>query len=137
MGSDVLKNLHASRGFSGVFETRTSGDVRTTMSCGDLNMNTKVTALVLAAMFVVATLVLTAIGRAESIRCGTRLVEVGEDIETLMRSCGPPSYRLTPQSTGGETWYYNRGAAQFMKKVVTLGGKIIAIEDGGYGAASQ
>jgi hypothetical protein len=96
-------------------------------------MNTKLSALVLAVLFVVATLVVTSSGRADSLRCGTKLVEVGDNTGTLMASCGPPSYRVVAHYAGGESWYYDRGSVQFMKKVVTLGGKIIAIEDGAYG----
>jgi hypothetical protein len=87
----------------------------------------------LAVILVAATLLVTSPGWAESIRCGTRLVEVGDSAETLVEACGPPTYRVVAHYTGGESWYYNRGSEQFTKKVVTLGGKILAIEDQGYG----
>ncbi|HVO84107.1 MAG TPA: DUF2845 domain-containing protein [Syntrophobacteria bacterium] len=96
-------------------------------------MKTTVAVSIFAVMFVGATLVLTGSSRADSIRCGTRLVEIGDSAETLFEACGPPTYRVTAHYAGGETWYYNRGSEQFTKKVVTLGGKIFAIEDQGYG----
>jgi len=96
-------------------------------------MKTQVAVPILAAIFVAATLLVTSPGRADSIRCGTRLVEVGDNAETLFQTCGAPTYRVTAHYAGGETWYYNRGSEEFTKKVVTLGGKIIAIEDQGYG----
>ena len=99
-------------------------------------MNTKLTALVLAVVFVVATLVLTSAGRADSLRCGTRLVEVGDNAETLFETCGSPIYRVMAHYVGGETWYYDRGSSQFTTKVVILGGKIIAIEDHDYGVSA-
>jgi len=99
-------------------------------------MKTTVAVSILAVIFVAATLVVAAPGRADSIRCGTRLVEVGDNAATLFETCGPPTYRVTARYAGGETWYYNRGSELFTKKVVTLGGKIIAIEDQGYGVTS-
>jgi len=96
-------------------------------------MKTMVAVFLLAVMFVAATLVVVAPGRADSMRCGTRLVEVGDSAETLYETCGPPTYRVTAHYAGGETWYYNRGSELFTKKVVTLGGKIIAIEEQDYG----
>ena len=99
-------------------------------------MKTKVAVAILTALLVAATLVVTSPGRADSLRCGTRLVEVGDSAETLYERCGPPTYRVTAHYAGGETWYYNRGSEAFTKKVVTLGGKIIAIEDQGYGVTA-
>jgi hypothetical protein len=100
-------------------------------------MKTTVAASILAAIFAVATLVVTSPARADSLRCGTRLVEVGDSAETLFETCGAPTYRVTAHYAGGETWYYNRGSQLFTKKVVTLGGKIIAIEDQGYGVTTS
>lgn len=97
-------------------------------------MTAKVALLIVAGFVSAGMLALpTEPARADSIRCGTKMVEVGESAETLMQTCGPPTYRVTAHYAGGESWYYNRGDARFMMKVVTLGGKIIAIEQGDYG----
>jgi len=95
-------------------------------------------ALLIVAVFLGTSILalMTEPARADTIRCGTKMVEVGESLETLMATCGPPTYRVTGHETGGESWYYNRGSAQFMMKVVTLGGKITAIEQGDYGVSA-
>jgi len=69
--------------------------------------------------------------------CGGRLVDVGDSMESLYASCGPPSLRLTPRTTGGEVWFYNQGSSQFQTKITIFAGKIIAIEEGDYGYGSS
>jgi len=97
-------------------------------------MKATVAVLILSVFLGASILAVTAEqARAESLRCGTKIVEVGENTGTLLASCGPPTYRVIAKYAGGESWYYDRGSVQFTKKVVTLGGKIIAIEDGEYG----
>ena len=69
--------------------------------------------------------------------CGGNLVQVGDSIETLYGSCGAPTFKLTPRTTGGEVWFYNQGSSQFQTKITIFAGKIIAIEEGDYGYGSS
>jgi len=69
--------------------------------------------------------------------CGGHLVDVGDSIESLYASCGPPSLKLTSQESGGEVWFYNQGSSQFMTKITIFAGKITAIEEGDYGFGTQ
>jgi hypothetical protein len=68
--------------------------------------------------------------------CGGHLVDVGDSIESLYASCGPPSLKLTPGETGGQVWFYNQGSSQFVTKITIFAGKITAIEEGDYGAGN-
>jgi hypothetical protein len=98
-------------------------------------MKTQAAVLIVAVIFVAATLVVTAPSRADSIRCGTNLVDAGDSVSDLFKKCGPPTFKQTPREAGAETWWYNQGAARFMTKVVIFGGRITAIEVEDYGIA--
>jgi hypothetical protein len=98
-------------------------------------MKTRATGLVVAVILVVGFLVGLVPDRAFAFHCGTSLVEVGDSIANLLKKCGPPTYRQTSGEARGETWWYNRGAARFITKVVVFGGKITAIEQEDYGIA--
>ena len=98
-------------------------------------MKTQAAVLIVVVIFVAGTLVVTAPSRADSIRCGTNLVEAGDSVSDLFKKCGPPTFKQSPREAGAETWWYNQGVARFITKVVIFGGKITAIEVEDYGIA--
>jgi len=98
-------------------------------------MKTQTAVFIVVLIFVAATLVVTGPSWADSIRCGTNLVNSGDSVSDLFKKCGPPTFRQTPREAGAETWWYNQGAARFMTKVVIFGGRITAIEVEDYGIA--
>lgn len=100
-------------------------------------MKTQPTVLTMAVVLVTLLLPALAPQPALAFRCGGQLVEVGESMESLYASCGPPSLKLTPRTTGGEVWFYNQGSSQFQTKITIFAGKIIAIEEGDYGSGSS
>jgi hypothetical protein len=90
---------------------------------------------------------------ADSLRCDGGLVAVGDTKLDLLGKCGRPA--LSEQRTvdrggavlsGGaprlasrvatvtvETWTYNHGPRQFVQYVTLEGGRVVAVERGGYG----
>jgi hypothetical protein len=98
-------------------------------------VRTRAATLVMAVLLVTGMLAGVAPDPAFALRCGTKLVSVGDSIDSLYGNCGPPTFKLTPLEQGGETWFYNRGAARFMTKILIFGGKITAIEEEDYGIA--
>jgi hypothetical protein len=52
-------------------------------------------------------LVITAANADESFRCGSYLVETGDDRETVLERCGQPT------TEEGWTWTYDRGPEEF------------------------
>lgn len=104
---------------------------------GFLIMKTQPAILTMAVLFVTLLLPVSAPQPALAFYCGGSLVEVGDSVESLFAKCGAPSLKLTPRTTGGETWFYNQGSSQFMTKITVFAGKIIAIEEGDYGYGSS
>ncbi len=100
-------------------------------------MKTQAAVLTMAVVLVTLLLPTFAPQPALAFYCGGHLVEVGDSVENLYASCGAPSLKLTPRTTGGETWFYNQGSSQFMTKITVFAGKIIAIEEGDYGYGSS
>jgi len=103
---------------------------------GFVIMKTQPAILTMAVLLVTLLLPVFAPQPALAFYCGGRLVEVGDSVESLYANCGAPSLKLTPRTTGGETWFYNQGSSQFMTKITVFAGKIIAIEEGDYGYGS-
>jgi hypothetical protein len=99
-------------------------------------MKTQAAVLTMAVLLVALLLPALAPKPALAFYCGGHLVEVGESVENLYGDCGPPSLKLTPRESGGETWFYNQGSSQFVTKITIFAGKIIAIEEGDYGFGS-
>jgi len=96
-------------------------------------MKTQTAVLTMVALLVTLLLPAVAPQPALAFYCGGHLVEVGDSVENLYGNCGAPSLKLTPRESGGETWFYNQGASQFVTKITVFAGKIIAIEEGDYG----
>jgi Protein of unknown function (DUF2845) len=103
---------------------------------GFLIMKTQPAILTMAVLMVTLLLPAFAPQPALAFYCGGNLVQVGDSIESLYANCGPPTLKLTPRQTGGETWFYSQGSSQFVTKITTFAGKIIAIEEGDYGYGS-
>jgi uncharacterized protein YfaQ (DUF2300 family) len=80
-------------------------------------------------------------------RCGNRLIEVGDSMATVQALCGSPAdvqhsslvNATTAQVGGGtrsivgsevpvETWTYNRGPNQLMVSIRFVDGKVVAID---------
>jgi hypothetical protein len=99
-------------------------------------MKTQAAVLTMAVLLVTLLLSVFAPQPALALYCGGNLVQVGDSIESLYASCGPPSLKLPPGETGGEVWFYNEGGSQFVTKITIFAGKIIAIEEGDYGSGS-
>ncbi|MFQ5993922.1 MAG: DUF2845 domain-containing protein [Acidiferrobacterales bacterium] len=60
---------------------------------------------------------------AATMRCGSRLVEVGDTEYEVLKKCGPPAYKQHNQ------WIYDRGAGRFLKIVVFGNGRVLFIKD--------
>ena len=81
---------------------------------------------------------------ADSIRCDGGLVGIGDSRLDLLAKCGPPSLQEAEQvvltvdtdlSLLIERWTYDFGPQRFIQVVSLRGGKVIAVERGGYGHA--
>jgi Protein of unknown function (DUF2845) len=81
---------------------------------------------------------------ADSIRCDGGIVSVGDSRLDLFAKCGPPALQeaeavvTTANVDLGlviERWTYNFGPERFIQIVSLKGGKVIAVERGGYGYA--
>jgi hypothetical protein len=81
-----------------------------------------------------------------SISCDRGLVHVGDAKVDLMGKCGEPALREARQVAQGafgvlagataavvEEWTYNYGPQRFTMRVMLEGGKVVAIQRGGYG----
>jgi hypothetical protein len=70
-------------------------------------------------------LVITAANADESFRCGSYLVEIGDNRETVLEHCGQPT------AEKGWTWTYDRGPEKF-NVLVHFGanGSVNKIEEG-------
>jgi hypothetical protein len=58
------------------------------------------------------------------VRCGTKLVQVGDTKDQILAKCGKP----TTISPGGEKWYYDRGSGRFSGFFRFTGPKLTSIE---------
>jgi hypothetical protein len=90
------------------------------------------TIMVLVAIFVLA---MAPQASAQSIRCGTEIVSVGDPTIELLQKCGEPDLK-EPIKTNGfiiEKWTYNCGSARFMKILTLRGGKVQKVEVADYG----
>lgn len=78
---------------------------------------------------------------AQSLRCGTDLVHVGDNKATVQMKCGEPTAKdsfCKPQTKGGvcetvDEWTYNPGAGQFIRTLRFESGKLVSITYGDYG----
>ena len=110
------------------------------------NLVTVSAALALAA---VLTLALPAHARiGGGLRCGNRLVNVGDRIDEVFRLCGEPTFRtfsiesvsvetspgvFVPRQVQVETWTLNRGSREFIRYLTFRDGRLVNVDEGGYG----
>ena len=69
------------------------------------------------------------------VRCGTKLIQVGQDTkQSVLAKCGEPTSRNPGSQGGGESWFYDRGSGKFSGTVMFTGDKLTAIQrSGDYG----
>jgi len=89
---------------------------------------------------ILALLVLCQDVAADGIRCGRKLVHVGDSAGELRRACGEPihrdrgrqivSVRGVKQETRVERWYYKRSSRSLEHVVMIYQGKVVAVEVG-------
>jgi len=60
---------------------------------------------------------------AAGMRCGSRLVEIGDTEYEVARKCGQPSYKE------GNRWIYDRGTGRFLKILKFGNGKLLFIDE--------
>jgi hypothetical protein len=68
-----------------------------------------------------------------SVRCGTKIVKVGDTKDQVLAKCGPPTTRSPGRRGGGEVWYYNPGSGKFTGIARFTGPNLTSIEIGDYG----
>jgi len=67
---------------------------------------------------------ITTANAAETIRCGSALIEDGDSIEKVLEHCGEPT------SKEGATWIYDRGSGQFVAVIhVGADGTVNRVEE--------
>jgi len=104
---------------------------------------------------VVAALLLPAVGSADTLRCGSKLISEGDSIEKLLQYCGEPIEQkrtwITRQPRfeyGGQEipfegsedvpvdlWTYDFGANKLMRRIRLVAGKVDSIETLEHGTA--
>ena len=67
---------------------------------------------------------------AQSLRCGQKIVGVGDPTIELLQKCGEPDLKELLKTNGFiiQKWTYNCGSARFMKILTLKRGKIQKIE---------
>ena len=104
-------------------------------------MNKKSSVLKLALVLITLTLMMAVPALAQmgqsrltGARCGTKLIQIGQDTKnSIMAKCGKPTTRNPGRRGGGEVWTYNRGAGKFTGILRFTGPNLTAIEKGDYG----
>lgn len=77
---------------------------------------------------------LAAAGSANAaMRCGTELIAPGDSVLKLLNACGEPAYGDPALYFGTTDWTYNFGPDQFMQQVHIADGKVVRIQQLGYG----
>lgn len=71
---------------------------------------------------------------ADTMRCGNRLIEVGDSMTSVQALCGAPASVQQGVKASGtaevpvETWTYNRGPNQFLVNVRFVNGQVVEIK---------
>jgi hypothetical protein len=89
-------------------------------------------ALILAVLFMLLSItIFTAVpapAQEGSLRCGSYLVSVGDQMSDVLAKCGPPTVKNPGEGEGGATWVYNRGSGQFTVILRFVGPTLSSIE---------
>jgi hypothetical protein len=103
---------------------------------------------IVAAVAVATLLAASAVGANGGLRCGNRLVNVGDRIDEVFRRCGEPTFRtfsiesVSVETAPGlfvtrqvqvETWTMNRGPRSFLRYLTFRDGRLVRIDEGAYG----
>lgn len=87
-------------------------------------------------------------GANGGLRCGNRLVNVGDRMDEVFRRCGEPTFRtfsiesVSVETAPGlfvtrqvqvETWTINRGPRTFMRYLTFRDGRLVRVDEGDYG----
>jgi hypothetical protein len=77
---------------------------------------------------------------ADGIRCGRKLVHVGDSAGALIRACGAPAHKDrgrqtvsvqgVKKETNVERWYYKKNSRSLEHVVMIYQGKVVAVEVG-------
>jgi hypothetical protein len=66
------------------------------------------------------------------VRCGTKLIQVGQDTkQSVLAKCGEPTSKNPGRQEGGESWFYDRGSGRFSGTLIFTGNKLTAIQRSG------
>ncbi len=106
-------------------------------------MNMRSSVLKLAVVLITLTLMMAVPALAQmgqsrlsGARCGTKLIQIGQDTKnSILAKCGKPTTSNPGRRGGGEVWTYNRGAGRFTGILRFTGPNLTAIEKGDYGFA--
>ena len=106
-------------------------------------MQKRSSGLLLAVALIALTLILAGAALAQMgqsvlspVRCGTKLIQVGQDTKSsILAKCGEPTTKNPGRRGGGEVWTYNRGAGRFMGILRFTGPTLTSIEKSDYGFA--
>jgi len=91
-----------------------------------------------------AVLLAPSVAQADSVRCGSSLVQTGDPAIVVRKTCGAPDF-VDPWIAGAgggfgqgvvlsmEQWTYNRGPGRLLQIMVFRDGKLYSVTDGGYG----
>ena len=92
--------------------------------------------VLITSIFMLAVPALAQMGqsRLSGARCGTKLIQIGQDTKSsIFNKCGKPTTRNPGRRGGGEVWTYNRGAGRFTGILRFTGPNLTSIEKGDYG----
>jgi hypothetical protein len=90
-------------------------------------------AVVLSAVIVLMTVPALAQRMVTSVRCGTKIVKVGDTKDQVLAKCGAPTTKSPGRRGGGAVWYYNAGSGRFTGIAKFTGPNLTIIELGDYG----
>ena len=85
----------------------------------------------LAFLILVALLLMPAVALAENMRCGQRLIRVGDTKVDVIHRCGEPYFRQMISGSDEravEQWFYIPSPTQFQRIVTFRGTRVVDIE---------
>jgi hypothetical protein len=87
--------------------------------------------------YVLLFLVLIATSAVSGLRCGTKLVNVGDTKLEVLAKCGEPDLKEIIKKNGVivEKWHYDCGTREFIRIFTFALGELQVIETGDYGNA--
>ena len=86
--------------------------------------------ILIAAVVVLLVFLGPVAGANDGLRCGTRLVKLGDTKFQVLERCGPPLVREVVSGSDErrvEEWFYRRGQTQFIRVLTFQGTELIRI----------